>query len=209
MNSAALKNHAIQQGLRSDLLAIAEMIAPGEKVLDLGCGDGALLRYLMDTRQVTARGVELTEAGVLACVRKGVSIRQGNLNEGLVDYPDGSFDTVILSYTIPFLNQPEFIIKEMLRVGNRGILSFPNWGYWRCRLGLLLTGRIPTVPGFPQAWDDSPRARPLTVRDFDAFCKQHQLQISRRICLEGGKEIPAWMPRNALTTVAIYELRKE
>jgi methionine biosynthesis protein MetW len=193
--------------LRFDLLTIAGMIQPGEKVLDLGCGDGDLLRYLMDTRQVTARGVELTEAGVLVCVRKGVSIRQGNLNEGLVDYPDGSFDTVILSYTIPYLNQPEFIIKEMLRVGERAILSFPNWGHWRCRLSLLLTGRTPNVPGFPQAWDASPRARPLTIKDFEEFCARHGIRQVRRILLSGRRVLPPWLEPNLFATMGIFELR--
>lgn len=195
--------------LRFDLLTIAGMIRPGEKVLDLGCGDGDLLRHLMDTRQVTARGVELTETGVLACVRKGVSIRQGNLNDGLDDYPDNSFNTVILSYTIPYLNQPEFIIKEMLRVGERAILSFPNWGHWRCRSSLLLTGRTPNVPGFPQAWDAAPRARPLTIKDFEEFCAHHEIRLSRRILLTGDRLLPARVEPNLFATMGIFELRKE
>ncbi len=102
--------------LRPDLAAIANLILPGEKVLDLGCGDGTLLRSLQDEKQILGRGLELSEQGVLSCVRKGISVRQGDLHEGLGDYPDHSFDTVILSYTIPYLNDPGFIIKEMLRV---------------------------------------------------------------------------------------------
>jgi methionine biosynthesis protein MetW len=125
---------------RADLLAIADLIEPGERVLDLGCGDGALLGFLKDRYGITGRGIELREAQVLACVRRGISVRQGNLHEGLGDYPDGSFDTVILSQTIPYLNDPAFIIWEMLRVGQRAIISLPNWGYWRCRLSLLFTG---------------------------------------------------------------------
>jgi methionine biosynthesis protein MetW len=200
---------AARGSLRPDLLTLASMIEPGEMVLDLGCGGGELLRHLIDTRQVVARGIELTEAGVLACVRRGVSVRQGNLNEGLEDYPDGSVDTVVLSYTIPYLNQPEFIIKEMLRVGKRAILSFPNWGHWRCRLGLLFKGRFPTVPGFPQAWDESPRARPLTVRDFDEFCARHEIRTVRKICLSGGRILPSWASGNLMTTMAIYELKRQ
>ncbi|MCB0168508.1 MAG: methyltransferase domain-containing protein, partial [Anaerolineae bacterium] len=129
--------------LRSDLQAITELIPNGSKVLDLGCGDGALLEYLVQKKQVRGRGIELSEAGVLACVKRGLSVRQGDLEEGLADYPNASFDYVILSQTLPFVDNPGRIVREMLRVGRQGIVSFSNWGYWRCRLHLLLTGRIP------------------------------------------------------------------
>ena len=192
--------------LRADLLAVAELIQPGEKVFDLGCGDGVLLRHLLDTRQITGRGVELSEDGVLACVRKGVSVRQGDLHEGLGDYPDQSFDTVILSYTIPYLNDPAFIIKEMLRVGRRAIVSFPNWGHWRCRLSLLLTGRIPVTPGLPQPWHAAPRARPLTIRDFGEFCERNDVRITKEIYLQGAHRIPVRRDKNLRATTAIFEL---
>ena len=195
-----------QTNLRADLRAVAELIQPGEKVLDLGCGDGILLRYLMDAKQITGRGVELSEEGVLTCVRKGVSVRQGDLHEGLGDYPDQSFDTVILSYTIPYLNDPAFIVKEMLRVGRRAIVSFPNWGHWRCRLSFLLTGRIPITPGLPQPWDTSPRARPLTIRDFNEFCERHQVRITQEIYLQGARRIPVRRDKNLRATTAIFEL---
>jgi methionine biosynthesis protein MetW len=189
------------------LLAIAELIQPGERVLDLGCGDGTLLRYLLGTRFITARAIELSEEGVLACVRKGLSVRQGDLHEGLGDYPDRSFDTVILSQTLPYLDEPAFIIREMLRVGNRAIVSFPNWGHWRCRLSLLLTGRIPLAPGLPQPWDTPPRARPLTVRDFGDFCARHGIRITTQIYLQGSHRIPVRRDKNLRATVAIFELK--
>ncbi len=192
--------------LRQDLLAVAELVQPCEKVLDLGCGDGLLLKYLQDTRQVTGRGVELSEAGVLACVRRGISIRQGDLHEGLGDYPDQSFDSVILSYTIPYLNDPGFIVKEMLRVGRRAIVTFPNWGHWRCRLTLLLTGRVPNVPGLPQSWDASPRARALTVQDFADFCRENNVRINRQIYFQGPRRIPVRWDTNLRATTAIFEL---
>ncbi len=192
--------------LRQDLLAVAELIQPCEKVLDLGCGDGLLLKYLQDTRQITGRGVELSEAGVLACVRRGISIRQGDLHEGLGDYPDQSFDSVILSYTIPYLNDPGFIVKEMLRVGRRAIVTFPNWGHWRCRLTLLLTGRVPNVPGLPQSWDASPRARALTVQDFADFCRENNVRINRQIYFQGTRRIPVRWDTNLRATTAIFEL---
>jgi methionine biosynthesis protein MetW len=193
--------------LRPDLLAIAQLIQPKEKVLDLGCGDGTLLRYLLDTYQITGRGVELSEEGVLACVAKGLSVRQGNLQEGLGDYPDRSFNTVILSQTLPYLNDPAFIMGEMLRVGSRAIVSFPNWGHWRCRLSLLLTGHIPVAADLSQPWDASPRARPLTIRDFGEFCTRHDIRITTEIYLQGSHRIPVRRDKNLRATTAIFELK--
>ena len=193
--------------LRPDLLAVASLIQPGERVLDLGCGDGALLRYLADTRRVTGRGVELSEEGVLACVQRGVSVRQGDLHEGLGDYPNGSFDTVILSYTIPYLNDPAFVVREMLRVGRRAIVSFPNWGHWRCRLNFLITGRSPVTPGLPQPWDTSPRARPLTLRDFEEFCARDGFRITRRVYLRDSHPLRPGPAAHLRTATAIYELK--
>ncbi len=131
------------------------------RVLDLGCGDGTLLEHLVRHYAVVGRGIELSEQGVLACVRRGLSVRQGNLEEGLADYPDGSFDFVILSQTLPYLDDPGFILQEMLRVGGCAIVSFSNWGYWRCRLMLLLGGRIPEAPGLPEPWYCKPRWQAL------------------------------------------------
>ncbi len=196
----------IYAGLRADLRAVADLIQPNERVLDLGCGDGTLLRCLMDTRHIIGRGVELSEAGVLACVRQGVTVRQGDLNLELRDYPDKSFDTVILSYTLPYLNDPAFIIKDMLRVGRRAIVSFPNWGYWRSRLSLLLTGRMPRAPIDPQPWDSAPRARPLTVGDFTDLCARHKFRIASQICLQGAQRVPVRFDTNLRATTAIFEL---
>lgn len=193
--------------LRPDLQIIASLIQSGEKVLDLGCGDGALLRYLINQYHITGRGIELSESGVLACVKKGLSVRQGNLDEGLGDYPDKSFDTVILSQTLPFLDDIELIFREMLRVGRRAIVSFPNWGHWRCRLGLLLTGRVPMPPGLPHPWSDSPRARPLTARDVGEFCKRQDIKISQQIYLQGSNRIPVRRDKNLRATIAIFELQ--
>ena len=194
--------------LRNDLRAIADLIQSGEKVLDLGCGDGTLLRYLIDARQITGRGIELSEPGVLACVGKGLSVRQGNLDEGLGDYPEKAFDTIILSQTLPYLDDPSFIICEMLRVGRRAIVSFANWGHWRCRFGLMFEGHIPMAPGLPQPWHASPRARPLTARDFADFCKHEGIGIKREFYL-GELHQPlraAQWGKNLRATIAIFEL---
>ncbi|MBP6788568.1 MAG: methionine biosynthesis protein MetW, partial [Candidatus Promineofilum sp.] len=156
--------------LRPDLLAVAGLVPDGVTALDLGCGDGALLDYLRREKGARGRGIELSEAGVLACVRRGLSVRQGNLEEGMADYPDGSFDCVILAQTLQYLDDPTWVLGEMLRVGRRAIVSFPNWGYWRCRVELLARGRIPAAPDLPQPWYDTPRRQALTAADFAAFC---------------------------------------
>jgi methionine biosynthesis protein MetW len=192
--------------LRPDLQAIATLIRPGEKVLDLGCGDGALLAHLQDTLGVTARGVELHEGGVLACVQRGLAVRQGNLHEGLGDYPDQSFDTVILSHTLPYLNDPAGTMLEMLRVGQRAIVSFPNLGYWRYRLEILLLGSMPAPPELPPAWQPGPRPRLMTIFDFVRLCVQHGIPVAGQIYLQAGRPIqPRWAP-NLWATAAIFEL---
>ena len=192
--------------LRADLGVIAHLIEPGEKVLDLGCGDGSLLRYLIDTKCIVGRGVELAESKVLACVRNGVAVRQGDLHEELRDYSDHSFDTVILSYGLPYLNDPAFIVTNMLRVGKRAVVSFPNWGHWRCRLRLLLTGHMPAAPGDPQAWDEAPRARGLTIADFTTFCAAHQVRIAAATYLQGTRRVPDRFDTNLRATWAVFEL---
>jgi methionine biosynthesis protein MetW len=193
--------------LRADLLEIAELIRPGERVLDLGCGDGTLLKYLVDSRQVTGRGIELSEVGVLESMKRGLSVRQGNLHEGLEDYPDQTFDSVILSQTIPYLNDLSFIFQEMLRVGKRAIVSFPNWGHWRCRLELLLSGHSPLAQDLPQPWYTAPRARLFTIRDFELFCKQQGIRITAYVFLQGDRRISTRFDRGWRSTTAIYELK--
>jgi methionine biosynthesis protein MetW len=192
--------------LRPDLQIITELIAPGTKVLDLGCGDGALLEYLVKHKQVRGRGIELSEEGVLACVRRGLSVRQGNLEEGLADYPDASFDSVILSQTLQFLDDPTTILREMLRVGTQAVISFPNWGYWRCRLSLLLTGRIPQAPDLPQQWYDTPRWQALTVADFGRLCRHIDVRITRQVYLAGDRRLHSRRLKNLQTTTAIFVL---
>lgn len=190
--------------LRPDLQAIAEMVAAGTRVLDLGCGDGALLDHLVQTKGVTGRGIEISEEGVLACVRRGLSVRQGNLQEGLADYPDKSFDVVILSQTLRFLDNPSMILGEMLRVGDQAIVSFSNWGYWRSRLTLLVRGRIPESPDQPQSWHEAPRWQAFTVADFMDFCRRRGFRIRRQIYLSGSRR--GHLFSNLLAKTAVFAL---
>ena len=192
--------------LRPDLQAIADIVPAAAKALDLGCGEGDLLNYLVRYKQVKGRGIELSEAGVMACVQRGLSVRQGPLEEGLADYPDGSFDVVILSQTLPYLDDPATILKEMLRVGRSAIVSFPNWGYWRCRLELLLTGRVPPAPDLPQRWHDVPRWQAFSITDFAQLCPQIGIRITRELYLSRGRRIRIIKVKNLLATTAIFGL---
>jgi methionine biosynthesis protein MetW len=194
--------------LRPDLEVIAGMVRPQTRVLDLGCGYGELLEYLVAAKRVRGRGVELSEAGMLACVRRGLSVRQGDLQEGLADYPDHSFDYVVLSQTLPYLDDPAMVLREMLRVGRRAIVSFPNWGYWRCRLELLVSGRIPLAPDLPQRWHDKPRWQAFTIADFAGFCRLEGIRLAAQAYLAGGR--PMRIPKftNLFSTTGIFLLER-
>lgn len=194
--------------LRPDLQIIADFIPEAVRVLDLGCGNGELLEYLVRRKQVKGRGIELSEDGVLACVRRGLSVRQGNLQEGLADYPDHSFDFTVLSQTLPFLDDPEMILREMLRVGRQAVVSFPNWGYWRCRLELLTTGRIPQAPDLPQSWHQKPRWQAFTITDFAQFCHQTGIVIARQAYLVRGRPMRVPKFTNLLSTTGAFVLAR-
>lgn len=195
--------------MRPDLQVIADLIPPNAKVLDLGCGNGELLDYLVQHKRVRGRGIELSEAGVLACVRQGLSVRQGNLQEGLADYPSNSMDYVVLSQTLPFLDDPAMIVQEMLRVGRTAILSLPNWGHWRCRLELLLTGRIPQAGDLPQSWDAAPRWQAFTITDFAYFCRRIGVEIQTEVYLAQGRRIEVRRMKNLLATTAVFGLARK
>lgn len=192
--------------LRPDLRVIADLIPANVRVLDLGCGNGELLDFLVHHRQVRGRGIELSEPGVLACVRRGLTVRQGNLEEGLADYPDNSFDYVILSQTLPFLDNPAMILREMLRVGQNAVVSFPNWGYWRCRLDLLLNGRVPHAPDLPQSWYEPPRWQVMTIADFAHLCGELDVRILGEMYMSAGQRGPRNWFKNLLATTAVYVL---
>ncbi len=194
--------------LRPDLARIAALIPARARVLDLGCGDGELLEHLVQAQHVTGRGIEISEAGVLGCVRRGLSVRQGNLQEGLADYPDASFDYVILSQTLPFLDDPAMILAEMLRVGERAIVSFPNWGYWRCRLHLLLRGEMPSGPGLSESWHSAPRWQAFTITDFAHFCEEIGIRIEQQLYLSGTRQMSIVRGKNLRAATAIFVLTR-
>ena len=199
---------AALDSLRPDLAAIAELVPPGVRVLDLGCGDGALLDALIHGKGVMGRGVELSEEGVLACVRRGLSVRQGDLQEGLADYPEASFDIIILAQTLPYLDGPAMILNEMLRVGKRAVVSFPNWGHWRCRLDLQLTGRIPVAADLPQQWHETPRRQHFTITDFARYCDEIGIRIEEERFLAGGRRVHPIKAKNLAATTAVFTLAR-
>ena len=186
---------------RADFAAIAGWIRMGSTVLDLGCGDGALLRYLRDTRRTAGYGVEIDDDGVLACVKNGVSVVQSDLERGLSGFEDSSFDYVVLSQTLQAMKNSETIIREMLRVGREGIVTFPNFGYWKNRLEVL-RGRMPISENLPFEWFNTPNVRLCTVADFEHFCEERGIRIVERKVLTRGKPVNV-MP-NLLGALAVY-----
>jgi methionine biosynthesis protein MetW len=169
---------------RVDFDIVSENIAEGAKVLDVGCGDGTLLRHLVTSKRVKARGIEIDEENVLSCVNKGVSVLQGDIDEGLNEYyKDNSFDYVIALRTVQVVKNPKKSIDEMLRIGKKVIISFPNFGHFRVRFSLLFKGRMPKNRLLPYDWYDTPNIHVLTIRDFIRFCHDNDIKIEKRFYL--------------------------
>lgn len=160
---------------------IVKLVEPGSSVLDLGCGDGALLARLIAAKQVRGRGVELRESMIIESISKGISVFQGDLDEGLRDYASGSYDYVILNQTLQVVHRPMLLLAEMLRVGKRVIVSFPNFGYYRVRLQLLVSGRMPVTSDLPYSWYDTPNIHLCTRNDFIDYCAAGGVTILREI----------------------------
>jgi methionine biosynthesis protein MetW len=170
--------------LRRDLRLIADMIDCGARVLDIGCGDGALLAYLTRHKGVDGRGVELSQSGVNACVSHGLSVIQGDADRDLEAYPTGAFDVVVLSQTLQATRSPRHVVETLVRIGRRAIVSFPNFGFWRIRLQLLTRGRMPVSPLLPNPWYETPNIHLCTIRDFVALCGETGVTIERGITLD-------------------------
>jgi|SRR5882672_6654801 len=187
--------------LRRDLRVIADMIEPSARVLDIGCGDGALLAYLAREKGVDARGVELSQSGVNACVTQGLSVIQGDADSDLDAYPTGAFDVVVLSQTLQATRQPRRVLETLMRIGNRAIVSFPNFGFWRVRAGLALRGRMPVTPLLDHQWHDSPNIHLCTIRDFVALCDELSVRIEKSVTLDRHGLPFALDPRGALANL--------
>src|SRR5579885_363101 len=187
---------------RRDYAIIGELIAPGTRVLDLGCGEGELLAWLREHKNVDGRGVEIIAARVQKAIARGVSVYQGDLESALDDYPDGAFDYVVLSQTLQETRDPLRVLRGMLRVGKRGIVAFPNFGHWRVRLSHLWSGRAPKTELLAYDWYDSPNIHFLTVLDFEALAVREKWLVERRIFLSGQRELRAFP--NLMAEVAVF-----
>ena len=191
---------------RSDYAIIGDIVEPGTKVLDLGCGGGELLQWLAENKGVEARGVEISGEKVRRAISRGVSAYQGDIDQGLADYPAQAFDYVILSQTLQETRHPRQVLAEMLRVGRAAIVAFPNFGHWRMRLSMLASGRAPRTKLFPYQWYESPNIHFLTVHDFEDLAAAEGLTVERRYFLAGRRKVTL-LP-NLLAEVAVFLVRR-
>jgi len=196
---------------RADHLLIAEMVAPGSRVLDVGCGDGSLLQLLRDTKSVDGRGMEVSRDNVNACVARGLSVVQGDADRDLAAYPDKAFDYAILSLTIQATRNPKPVLENLLRIGRHAIVSFPNFGHWEVRLKLLYDGRMPITKNLPETWYQSPDAHLCTILDFVDLCKLLDAEVEEAVAFNsGGQRLPikhSIRLQNLLGEKAVFLLR--
>lgn len=211
--AAELAVHPRSRGdVRVDFRLIADMIPKGSKVLDVGCGDGDLLGHLELIKGVTGRGIELSQKGVNLCVAKGLAVIQGDADTDLFQYPDDAFDFVILSQTIQATYEPRTVLEQMLRIGRRAIISFPNFGHWRVRAHLALLGRMPVNKSLPYSWYDTPNIHFCTIRDFVDLCDDLNAQVEEAMAINArgqkmGFNAPWWF-WNLFGQQAIFLLRR-
>jgi methionine biosynthesis protein MetW len=206
--------HALRAAApRADHRLIADMVEPHARVIDVGCGDGALLQLLQESKSVDGRGIEVSRERVNACVAQGLSVIQGDADRDLADYPDDAFDYAILSLTIQATRQPLAVLQNLLRVGRRAIVSFPNFGHWNVRRQLLLTGRMPVTDNLPDAWYDSPNAHLCTIKDFVDLCAKVDARVERAAALNSsGQRLGTWVPftgHNLLGERAVFLLTRK
>lgn len=201
-----------RSAMRVDLQLIADMISPDSRVLDVGCGDGALLSHLSTFKQVDGRGIEISMAGVNECVSNGLSVIQGDADTDLDDYPAGAFDYAVLSQTLQATHRPRRVVENLVRIGRHAILSLPNFGYWPVRWRLLTGGRMPMTETLPYHWHDTPNIHLCTISDFLALCRELQVDVEKAVALDRmghALRLSAsgrWA--NMLAAQAVFVLRK-
>lgn len=197
-------------GLRPDLEIISQWIEPGSRVLDLGCGNGALLEYLRHERDVDGYGLEINPENVIACVRRGISVIQSDLDAGLSDYfDDNSFDYVVMTQTLQAVHYPSWLLQEMLRVGRQGIVTFPNFGHWKSRLQIALGGHMPISRALPNEWYDTPNIHLCTLKDFEQLCRKLEIDILQRNVVDTAHRtnIGTRLMPNLLGEIALYRFQ--
>lgn len=196
------------QGLRPDLALITEWITPGSRILDLGCGDGTLLAHLARTHQVRGYGLEIDPDNVARCLAAGVNVIEADVDEGLKEFRDGSFDYVVMTQALQAMHRPDLVVSEILRVGRIGIVTFPNFGHWKVRLALA-QGRMPTTPALPDTWYATGNIHLCTVADFEDLCRERHWQVRRRSLMNHRRTDSGGALRlmpNLLAEVALYML---
>lgn len=210
-NPPSLTGH--ENDARLDFLLVADMVAAGSRVLDIGCGDGSLLALLRDRKGVDGRGIELSREGVNSCLAKGLPVIQGDADTDLADYPDDAFDYVILSQTIQATRQPKVVLEQLLRIGRRAIVSFPNFGHWRVRLDLLLKGRMPVTENMPYSWHDTPNIHFCTIRDFMDLCREVGARMDRAAAFDASghpvRVMLPWWAWNLLGEQGVFLLARQ
>lgn len=197
--------------LRADLAIISRWIPAGARVLDLGCGDGTLLAHLMTEKDVTGYGLEIEPDNVVACVERGVNVLQLDLDEGLEQFEDNSFDFVLMTSALQEVRRPDMLLEEMLRIGHESVVTFPNFGHWKPRVSLGLRGVMPVSGALPNLWYDTPNIHLCTVRDFETLCAERGMDITRRYVVNRAHR-SNWGMRtfpNLLGEIALYQLRRD
>ena len=196
---------------RPDLAIIADWIKPESRVLDLGCGDGSLMHHLQQTKRVNGYGVDIADSDITQCIQSGINVIQIDLNEGLSEFDDNSFDHVVLSLTLQSMHRPDLLLKEMMRVGTEGIVTFPNFGHWKSRLNLALGGRMPLTRSLPNEWYDTPNIHLCTLKDFEQLCHKLGFTIMERQAVDHSHKsrLRVKLFPNLLGEIALYRFQRK